>query len=92
VREILKANLPEPGGGCNVERSRMTLQFWSNHPLLSIYGTLGDTYTVEYTTNLTTPNWTPMFIVPNLSMIPFQMIDPAGIGQPARFYRAVQSQ
>jgi hypothetical protein len=23
VREILKAKLPEPGGGCNVERSRM---------------------------------------------------------------------
>ncbi|MGB7747589.1 MAG: hypothetical protein WBN75_09910 [Verrucomicrobiia bacterium] len=24
MREILKAKLPEPGGGCNVERSRMT--------------------------------------------------------------------
>ncbi len=23
MREILKAKLPEPGGGCNVERSRM---------------------------------------------------------------------
>jgi len=23
LREILKAKLPEPGGGCNVERSRM---------------------------------------------------------------------
>jgi len=23
VREILKAKFPEPGGGCNVERSRM---------------------------------------------------------------------
>jgi len=70
----------------------LTLQFWSGFPLLSLNGTLGDTYTVEYTTNLAVPNWTPMLIVPNLSISPFQMIDPAGIVPPARFYRAVQSQ
>ena len=69
----------------------LTMQFWAGYPLLSMYGTLGDTYTVEYTTNLSAPNWTPMLIVPNLSISPFQMIDPVGIGQPARFYRAVQS-
>ncbi|MFZ1072934.1 MAG: choice-of-anchor tandem repeat GloVer-containing protein [Verrucomicrobiia bacterium] len=70
----------------------LTLQFWEGYPLLSMFGTLGDTYTVEYTTNLAVPNWTPMLIVPNLSISPFQMIDPAGVGQPMRFYRAVQSQ
>ena len=70
----------------------LTLQFWSGYPLLSLYGTLGDTYTVEYTANLAVPNWTPMLIVPNLSVSPFQMIDSAGVGQSARFYRAVQSQ
>jgi hypothetical protein len=70
--------------------SSLTLQFLSGYPLLSLYGTLGDTYTVQYTTNLATPNWTPMLIVPNLSVSPFQMIDPAGMGQPMRFYRAMQ--
>lgn len=68
----------------------LTLQFFSGYPLLSLYGTLGDTYTVQYTTNLAVPNWTPMLIVPNLSTSPFQMIDPAGMGQPMRFYRAIQ--
>ena len=70
----------------------LTLQFLAGYPLLSVVGTLGDTYTVEYTTNLAVPNWTPILIVPNLSISPFQMIDPAGVGQPARYYRAVQSQ
>ena len=70
----------------------LTLQFWAGYPLLSMYGTLGHTYTVQYTTNLAVPNWTPMLIVPNLSISPFQMIDPAGVGQPERFYRAVQLQ
>ncbi len=70
----------------------LALQFWAGYPLLSINGTLGDTYTVEYTTNLAVPNWTPMLIVPNLSIGPFQMIDPAGVGQPMRFYRTVQPQ
>jgi hypothetical protein len=70
--------------------SSLTLQFLSGYPLLSLHGTLGDTYTVQYTTNLAAPNWTPMLIVPNLSTSPFQMIDPAGVGQPMRFYRAMQ--
>lgn len=66
----------------------LTLQFLAGYPLLSMYGTLSNTYTVEFTTNLAVPNWTPMLIVPNLSISPFQMIDSAGVGQPARFYRA----
>jgi hypothetical protein len=68
----------------------LTLQFLSGYPLLSLYGTLGNTYTVQYTTNLAVSNWTPMLIVPSLSVSPFQMIDPAGVGQPMRFYRAIQ--
>ena len=68
----------------------LTLQFLAGYPLLTLYGTLGDTYTIQCTTNLADPNWTPMLIVPNLSISPFQMIDPAGIGLAARFYRALQ--
>jgi len=70
----------------------LTLQVWSGYPLLSLYGTLGDTYTVQYSTDLADTNWTPMLVVPNLSTNPFQMIDPSGLGPQARFYRAVQSQ
>jgi len=68
----------------------LTLQFWSSYPLLTLYGTLGDTYTIQCTTNLADPNWTPMLIVPNLSISPSQMIDPAGIELSAKFYRALQ--
>jgi len=57
---------------------------------LTLYGTLGDTYTIQCTTNLADPNWTPMLIVPNLSISPSQMIDPAGIELSAKFYRALQ--
>ncbi|MGB8368208.1 MAG: FG-GAP repeat domain-containing protein [Limisphaerales bacterium] len=67
----------------------LTLQFLSSYPLLSLYGTLGVTYTVQYTANLAATNWTSMLIVPNLSINPFQMIDPAGVGQTMRFYRAI---
>ncbi len=70
----------------------LELHFLEGYPMLSMFGTLGDTYTLEYTTNLAVPNWTPILIVPNLSISPFQLIDPAGGGQPMRFYRAVQSQ
>ena len=68
----------------------LKLQFLSGYALLSLYGTLGDTYVLQYTTNLTTPTWTSLLIVPRLSISPFQMIDPAGMSQPMRFYRAVQ--
>lgn len=69
----------------------LALQLYFGYPLVSLFGTLGDTYTLEYSTNLSVSNWTPILIVPNLSISPFQMIDPAGVGQPSRFYRAVQS-
>ncbi len=73
-------------------QATLALQFLSGYPLLTLYGTLGDTYTIQCTTNLADPNWTPMLIVPDLSTSPFQMIDPASAGQSSRFYRAVQSQ
>ena len=69
--------------------SQLTLQFLSGYPLLSLYGTLSNTYAIEYSTNLADTNWKSLLIVPNLSISPFQMIDPAGIVPPARFYRAL---
>ena len=42
---------------------RLTLQFLAGYPLLTLYGTLGDTYTIQCTTNLAVPNWTSMCFV-----------------------------
>jgi uncharacterized repeat protein (TIGR03803 family) len=76
--------IPPPG-------PTLTLQFLAEYPLLSIYGTLGKSYTVEYTDGFAGTNWTPMLIVPQLSSSPFQVIDPAGVGQSSRFYRAIMN-
>ena len=69
----------------------LTLQFLAQYPLLSIYGTLGKSYTLEYTDGFAGTNWTPILVLPHLSSSPFQVIDPAGVGQSSRFYRAVMN-
>jgi uncharacterized repeat protein (TIGR03803 family) len=76
--------IPPPG-------PTLTLQFLAQYPLLSIFGTLGRSYTVEYTDSFADTNWTPILVVPNLSSSPFQLIDPAGVGKSSRFYRAVMN-
>ena len=67
----------------------LTLQFLADYPLLSINGILGKSYTVEYSEGLGDTNWTPLLVVPNLLHNPFQVIDPTGVGESARFYRVV---
>jgi uncharacterized repeat protein (TIGR03803 family) len=69
----------------------LTLQFLADYPLLGIYGTLDKSYTVEYTESLEVPNWTPLLVVPHLLTSPFLVLDPAGVGQSVRFYRAVMN-
>ncbi|MGA2173646.1 MAG: choice-of-anchor tandem repeat GloVer-containing protein [Verrucomicrobiota bacterium] len=67
----------------------LTLQFSAGCPQLNLSGTLGNNFVVEYSTNLDNPNWINLLSVTNLSVSPYSLIDPAGVGQPARFYRAV---
>jgi hypothetical protein len=70
----------------------LTLQLPSGYPLLNLNGTLGYNFVVQYSTNLATTNWVNLISVTNLSSSPYQFLDPSGIGQPARFYRAFSTQ
>ncbi len=71
-----------------VEPPKLTLQFSSGAPLVSVYGMLSNSFVVQYTTNLTNTNWVHLHSVTNLSASPYQFLDPARADQPARFYRA----
>jgi uncharacterized repeat protein (TIGR03803 family) len=67
---------------------KLALQFLAGYPLLELYGMLGSNFVVEYNTNLPDKNWMTLLSLTNLSASPYQFLDPAGIGQPMRFYRA----
>jgi uncharacterized repeat protein (TIGR03803 family) len=77
---VFRLSLPPPPS--------LTLQFSSGCPLLNLYGTLGETYTVQYSTNLADANWFNLLSVTNLSCCPYEFLDSAGVVPPARFYRA----
>ncbi len=60
-------------------------------PVISITGSIGDTYEVDYTTSLTPPiTWTPLLTPPSfkLTTSPQTVVDTSGLGS-SRFYRAV---
>ena len=44
-------------------------------------------FVVQYNTDLTTTNWITLQAFSNLLVSPYLFLDPAGSGQPARFYR-----
>jgi hypothetical protein len=48
---------------------------------------LGSNFVVQYSTNLEAANWMNLLSLPNLPYSPYLFLDPAGVGQPARFYR-----
>jgi hypothetical protein len=59
-------------------------------PAINITGKIGDTYEVDYTTNLTVPvTWTPLVPTIKLTTSPQTVVDTSGTGSPKRFYRAV---
>jgi uncharacterized repeat protein (TIGR03803 family) len=70
-----------------VPQPELLLKVSAGYPLLSLYGTPGDTYQVQYSTNLAQTNWINLSLI-DLSTNLFQFLDPGGFGQPARFYRA----
>jgi len=49
---------------------------------------LSNNFVVQYSTNLAGTNWINLLSLTNLSASPYQFLDPAGVEQPARFYRA----
>jgi hypothetical protein len=66
----------------------LALQVWTGYPLLNLDGMLGSNFVVQYSTNLAGTNWINLLSLSNLSTSPWPFLDPAGVGQPARFYRA----
>lgn len=64
------------------------LKLTAGYPLLNLHGRLNNNYVVQYNTNLVESNWINLLSVTNLPVSPYQFLDPAGSGQPARFYRA----
>ena len=74
-----------------IQPPTLDLQILAGYPVLSLYGTVGSNYMVQYNTNLAATNWLNLSLV-NLSSTPYQFLDPSGVGQPARFYRAFFAQ
>jgi hypothetical protein len=66
----------------------VVLQFWAGYPLLDLSGMLSSNFVVQYSTNLAGSNWISLLSLSNLPASPYLFLDPAGDGQPARFYRA----
>jgi hypothetical protein len=61
----------------------------SGLPALIIDGVVaGQTYRIEYSTNLSTTNWTGLVDL-TLGNKPFTLVDVQGTNSPMRFYRAV---
>ena len=66
----------------------LALEISTGYPLLSLRGVLSSNFVVQYSNNLEETNWMQLLSLTNLSASPYQFLDPTGIGQPARFYRA----
>jgi hypothetical protein len=67
----------------------LEMQLLAGYPFLRLTGMLSNNYNVQYTSYLHSNNWINLLSITNLPASPFEFIDPAGSGQPARFYRAV---
>ena len=66
----------------------LALQLWAGYPLLNLDGMLGSNFVVQYNSNLAGTNWVKLLSLTNLPFSPYLFLDPAGDGEPARFYRA----
>jgi hypothetical protein len=66
----------------------LALQLWAGYPLLNLDGMLSSNFVVQYSTNLAGSNWMNLLSLSNLPASPYLFLDPAGDGEPARFYRA----
>ena len=49
---------------------------------------LSSNFVVQYSTSLAGANWMNLLSLTNLPASPYLFLDSAGVGQPARFYRA----
>ena len=63
--------------------------FLCGGPLLNLDSILSSNFVVQYRTNLADTNWINLLSLTNLPASPYLFLDSGGLGQPARFYRAV---
>ena len=66
----------------------LALQLLAGYPLLDLSGMLSSNFVVQYSTNLAGTNWMDLLSRSNLPASPYLFLDPAGDGEPARYYRA----
>jgi hypothetical protein len=71
-----------------IDPPTLALELGAGYPLLNLYGMLSHNFVVQYSTNLADTNWTHLLSLTNLPYSPYPFLDPAGDGEPARFYRA----
>jgi hypothetical protein len=67
---------------------RLSLEQVAGLPLLTLDGSAGLNYGIEYNTNLVTTGWTRLVDL-SLQSSPFTFVDSGATGSPVRFYRAV---
>ena len=58
------------------------------YSLMNPNGVLRSNFVVRYSANLAGTNWMNLLSLSNLPASPYLFLDPAGDGEPARFYRA----
>jgi hypothetical protein len=75
-----------------IPQPTLGLDMLAGYPVVSLYGTLGNSFMVQYNTNLADTTWITLLSLTNLSSSPYQFLDPSGVGQPVRFYRAFFAQ
>jgi uncharacterized repeat protein (TIGR03803 family) len=68
---------------------KLDLELWAGYPLLNLSGMLSSNFVVQYNTNLAGTDWSNLLSLTNLPSSPYQFLDSGGVGQPARFYRAL---
>jgi uncharacterized repeat protein (TIGR03803 family) len=71
-----------------IVRPTLALQLWAGYPQLNLSGMLNSNFVVQYSTNLAVSNWMNLLSLTNLPSSPYLFLDPAGGGEPVRFYRA----
>ena len=70
----------------------LSLELSGGYPVLSLYASLGTNYMLQYSSNLAATNWLNLLSITNLSDSPYLFLDPSGVSQPERFYRALFTQ
>jgi len=71
-----------------IPQPTLALQILAGYPLLTLNGILSNNFVVQYSTNLARTNWINLLSMTNFSSSSYEFLDPSGVSQPARFYRA----